>query len=112
MKPITVILFVSALLLVLIGPARADKSYRVTVSNVSKAGSVELQPGDYHLVLDNAKGRFRELKSGKEFDVEAKIDDSAVEKFEQTAVHSRQGEGTMLISEIRLGGTKTKVVFR
>lgn len=41
-----------ATMLVLPDPARADKSYRLTLTNVSKAGSIELQPGDYNLVLD------------------------------------------------------------
>jgi hypothetical protein len=108
----TMFILLSAALFVLIGEARADKSYQFTLSDAAKAGSVQLKPGDYHLILDNSKVRFRELKTGNEFEVDAKIDDSATEKFQSTAIHSQRLEGVTLITEIRLGGTKTRVTFR
>jgi hypothetical protein len=101
----------SAALLVLIAPARADKSYRVTMFSAAKAGAIQLQPGDYNLVLDNSKVRLTELKTGREFEVVAKIDDSAEKKYEHTAIHSKQVEDATLITEIRLGGTTTRLVF-
>lgn len=107
----TVFVLLSTVLFVLVGEARADKSYQVKVTTAAKAGSVQLQPGDYHLVLDNSRILFRELETGKEYPVEAKIDDSAEKKFENTAIYSRQKEGAMLITKIELGGTKTTVAF-
>ena len=107
----TMFVLLSAALFVLIGQARADKSYPVRVTETAKAGSVQLKAGDYHLVIDNSKVRFREVGSGKEFEVDAKIDESAAEKFESTAIHSQRLEGVILITEIRLGGTKTRVAF-
>ena len=112
MKLKTMFVLLSVALFVLIGPARADKSYPLTMTNAAKAGSIHLQPGDYTLVLDNSKVRFTELKTGKEFEVDAKIDNSAEKKFESTAIHSEQVEGATLIREIRLGGTRTTVAFR
>lgn len=108
----TVFALLSAALFVLIAPARADKRYQVTMTNAAMVGSIQLQPGDYHLVLDNSKVRFTGLKTGKEVEVDAKIDDSAEKKFERTEIHSQRVEDATLITEIRLGGTKTRVVFR
>jgi hypothetical protein len=102
----------SAVLFVLVGTAMADKSYPVKVTDAAKAGSIQLQPGDYELVLDNSRVLFRELKTGKEFEVDAKIDESAAKKYASTALHSSRVDGAMLITEIELGGTKTKVTFR
>ena len=101
----------SIALFVSIEPAMADKSYRVTMTSAAKVGSVQLQPGEYTLVLDNSKVRFTEVNTGKEFEVTAKIDDTAEKKFESTAIHSTRAEGATLITEIRLGGTKTRVAF-
>jgi len=108
----TVFVLLSALLFVLVGEVRADKSYRVKLTGAAKAGSVQLQPGDYHLVLDNSRILFRESVTGKEYPVEAKFDDSAEKKFASTAIHSQQMEGATLITKIELGGTKTTVAFR
>jgi copper(I)-binding protein len=107
----TVFVLLSAVLFFVVGEARADKSYQLKVTSAAKAGSVQLQPGDYHLVLDNSRILFRELETGKEFVVDAKIDDSAEKKFASTAIHSRQKEGATLITKIELGGTKTTVAF-
>ena len=107
----TVFLLLPAVLFVLVGEAMADKSYQVKVSTAAKAGSVQLRPGDYQLVLDNSRIFFRESVTGKEYVVEAKIDDSAEKKFENTMIHSRQTDGATLITKIELGGTKTTVAF-
>ena len=112
MRLTTMFILLSAALFVLLGQARADKTYAFTLSDAAKAGSVQLKPGDYHLVLDNSKVRFRELKTGNEFEVDAQIDNSATEKFQSTAIHSQRLEGATLITEIRLGGTTTRVTFR
>ena len=111
MKLKTMFLILPAVLFVLVVQARADKSYQVKVTAAAKAGSVELRPGNYHLVVDNSTILFRESATGKEYPVEAKIDDSAEKKFENTAVYMRQKEGAMLVTKIELGGTKTTVAF-
>ena len=107
----TLFFLLPALLLVLAGEARADKSYEVKVGTAAKAGAVQLSPGEYQLVLDNYKIILRESVTGKEFVVDAKIDNSAEKKFANTMIHSRQLEGATLITKIELGGTKTTVAF-
>jgi hypothetical protein len=108
----TCIVSVAVALFLLAVPAFADKSYQFTVSSAAKLGSVQLQPGEYSLVLDNTTVRLRDLRTGDEFEVTAKIDDTADKKFDHTEIHSTRDADTVLITEIRLGGTNTRVVFR
>ncbi len=107
----TMFLLMPALLIVLVGEARADKAYQIRIDTATKAGAVQLHPGAYQLVVDNSRILFRESATGKEFVVDAKIDDSGEKKFANTAVHSRQLEGATLITKIELGGTRTTVAF-
>ena len=111
MRLTTIFALLTAAFLVLPEPARADKSYRVSVPNTSRAGSVELPPGEYTLVLDQSKVRLTEVQTGKVFELEAKVDDSAARKFESTAVESSLVDGIRQIKVIQLGGTKTKLAF-
>jgi len=95
------------------GSARGDepKQYRITLDRVAKIGATEFQPGEYKLLVDAPKVRFTELKSGKEVEIEAKVE-AEESKFEHTMIHSRMGDdGIRKISEIRIGGSKTKIVF-
>ena len=101
----------SMALFISIEPAMADKSYQVTLSSAAKIGSVQFQPGEYKLVLDDSSAHFTQVKTGEEIEVPAKIDDTAEKKFESTAIHSNSASGETLITEIRLGGTKTRVAF-
>ena len=92
------------------GSAYADQSYRITLSSVSKIGNNEFKPGEYKLVVDAPKVRLTELNSGKAVELEAKVEDSDT-KFDQTAIHSTRVDGVSKISEIRIGGSKTRIAF-
>ena len=93
--------------------ANADpsKSYRITLREVAKIGTVELRPGNYTLVFDAPKVRLTELDSGRAVELEAKIE-SVDKKFDTTEIHSTQADGVRTIYEIRLGGSKTRIDFR
>jgi hypothetical protein len=104
-------ILLSIALFISIEPAMADKSYELVISSAAKVGSVQLPPGEYKLVLDDSSAHFTALNSGEEFEVLAKIDDTAEKKFEHTAIHFTRATGENLITEIRLGGTKTRVAF-
>lgn len=108
----TVCVLFSVSLFVLVGSAWADKNYHVTMDASIKAGSVQLPAGEYDLVVDGSKARFTEMKTGKAFEVEAKIDDGAAKKFSITTIHSEVVDGAKRLKEICLGGTKTTVAFR
>jgi hypothetical protein len=111
MKLKTMAVLLMAGLFYLAAPALADKRYEVTFAALTKAGSIELQSGSYTFVLEDSKVRFTELKTGKEFEVDAKIENSARTKYEGTAFHSKEVAGARMITEIQLGGTTTRIVF-
>jgi hypothetical protein len=90
--------------------ASADQSYRITLSNASKIGSIELQPGDYKLVVDVPKVIFTELRTRKSVGLAAKVE-NVDEKFDKTEIHWSQVDGIRQIIEIRIGGSKTKIAF-
>jgi hypothetical protein len=88
--------------------ASAASSHRITLTRPSVVNGTELKAGEYRLNLDDAKAT---LVSGKTtVEVPVKIE-NADSKFGSTAVRYAEQGGKSTISEIRLGGTKTRVVF-
>jgi hypothetical protein len=88
--------------------ASAASSHRVTLTRPSVVKGTELKAGEYRLNLDDAKAT---LVSGKTtVEVPVKIE-NADTKYESTAVRYAQQNGKSTISEIRIGGTKTRIVF-
>jgi hypothetical protein len=90
--------------------ASADQNYGFTLSSASKIGNAELRPGDYKLVVDTQKVMLTELRTGKSIELEAKVE-NADKKFAATEIRSKQVDGVDQISEIRIGGSKTKIAF-
>lgn len=84
------------------------KSYSVTLFQPSIVGGAELQPGEYKLDLNESKVTIRSGKKTAEATVKV---ESADEKFGSTSVRYQNGDGKYRIQEIRLGGTKTRLVF-
>lgn len=86
----------------------AAESHRVTLYSNAIVNGKELKAGDYKLELDGTRAT---LKKGKDV-VEANVRlESADQKFGTTAVRFLNGDGKYTVNEIRLGGTKTRVVF-
>jgi hypothetical protein len=97
-----------------IGSAYADevKTHKVTLTAAYKIGDTECRPGDYKVIVDSSnKVRLTEVKTGKAIDVDAKAE-SVGTKFDHTAVSSRNVDGVSRLSEIQIGGSKTKIVFQ
>lgn len=92
------------------GSAYADQSYRITLGAASRIGNIELQPGEYKLVVDAPKVRFTHTDSGKTVELEAKIEETAT-KYTLTEIQSARAEGVNKIKEIRIGGSKTRIAF-
>jgi len=86
------------------------KTYDITLDSAAKAGSVELKAGKYSLqLMEDSKVRFTSA-TGQTVETSAKL--STVEKkFSSTQIDLKQNNGTALIDEIDLGGTKTKIQF-
>jgi hypothetical protein len=83
-------------------------SYRVTLFQPSLVGNTELRPGEYRLELTENKVVLS--KAGASVEANVKVE-SAESKFNSTSVRYQNGDGKYRIQEIRLGGTKTKLVF-
>lgn len=104
-------MFRSLILFAALGLSVASaKTFEITLDTAAKAGSVELKPGRYSLVLmSDTMVRFTSA-NGQALETSAKM--STVEKkFSSTQIDLKQNNGTALIDEIDLGGTKTKIQF-
>ena len=88
--------------------ASAASSYKVTLFQPSMVGNTELKPGDYKLEVDGEKAIIKDGKSSVEVAVKV---ETGNEKFGNTVVRYNNGDGKYHVQEIRLGGTKTKLVF-
>ncbi|MGH9721198.1 MAG: hypothetical protein ACRD8O_13365 [Bryobacteraceae bacterium] len=86
----------------------AAKSYSVTLFQPAQVGATELKAGDYRVELKDSKAVITNGKQSVE--VEVKVE-TTQEKFNSTSVRFQNGDGKYKIQEIRLGGTKTRLVF-
>ena len=84
------------------------KTFSVTLFQPSIIGGAELQPGDYKLDLNESKVVIRSGKKSAEAEVKVETGD---QRYSSTTVRYQNGDGKYRIQEIRLGGTKTKLVF-
>ncbi|MBY0507422.1 MAG: hypothetical protein K2X03_26145 [Bryobacteraceae bacterium] len=88
--------------------ALSAETHNITLFQPTVLNGKELKPGDYKLELKDSKAV---ISHGKE-SVEAAIRvENADAKFGATSVRYTNGDGKFNLKEIRLRGTKTKVVF-
>jgi len=88
--------------------ASAASSYHFSIFQPSVLAGKDLKPGDYKIELNGDKAT---IKVGKQV-LEATVKvESGTEKFSETSVRYTSADGKMSVQEIRLGGTKTKLVF-
>jgi hypothetical protein len=86
------------------------KTYTVSLTHPSKAGSTQLTAGEYKLKVDGANAVFTDLRTSKSVTVPVKIE-TGEKKFPFTAVDSTQDGATERINSIQLGGSTTKIDF-
>jgi hypothetical protein len=83
-------------------------TYRVTIAQPSVVRGNQLKAGDYRLNVQNDKVT---IVSGKQsVEIPVKVE-TVAQTYDSTAVRYSEEGGKATISEIRLGGTKTKLVF-
>jgi hypothetical protein len=88
--------------------ASAASSYRFSIFEQSFVAGHELKPGEYKIEVNGDKAM---IKVGKEaVETAVKVENGA-EKFPETSVRYANANGKMTVTEIRLGGTHTKLVF-
>ena len=84
------------------------ENYKVTLSQPTSVKGKQLKAGDYRLNVADTKCT---IVSGKEsVEVPVKVE-TVDKKFETTAVRYSGTGDKQSISEIRIGGTKTRLVF-
>ena len=86
------------------------KSYELTLTAPTKAGSVQLKPGQYKLKLDGNNVTFTDVNTAKSFTTPVKVQEGD-KKFDDTKVQSTKDGDADRIEEIDLGGSKTKLGF-
>jgi hypothetical protein len=83
-------------------------SFRVNISQPSVVKGADLKPGEYKVSMGAEKVTFT---AGKiTVDAPVKIE-TAPEKFKTTAVRYVTENGKNILSEIRVGGTTTRLLF-
>jgi hypothetical protein len=100
--------FLMILTVLSVSAVASAKSFTVTLFQQSIVGSAELQPGEYKVSLEGSKVTISNGKTHAEADVRVETSDK---KFNSTSVRYLNGDGNYHVREIRLGGTKTKIVF-
>jgi hypothetical protein len=99
------LLFIGTLALASIASA---KSYDIVLSSPTKAGSLQLNPGEYSLKVKGSNAVFTNVETGKSFTAPVKVQEAG-KKFENTAVDTTKQNGTDEITTIELGGSNTQL---
>jgi len=86
------------------------KTYEIILTAPTKAGSVQLKPGQYKLKVEGANATFTDENSSKSFTTPVKVE-TGDKKFDDTKVQSTKDGDVDRLEEIDLGGSKTKLGF-
>jgi hypothetical protein len=86
------------------------KTYDILLSSPTKAGNVQLKPGEYRLNVNGTKAIFTDVNTAKSFTTEIKVENSD-KKFGETKIDASSDGSTSVIKDIELGGSKTKIDF-
>ncbi len=88
--------------------ALSAETHRITLYQPTVLNGKELKPGDYKVEVTDSKAVISRGKDSVESAVRVENTDA---KFGATSVRYANGDGKYNLKEIRLGGTKTKLVF-
>lgn len=105
LKKLVLVFAILAIAVASAGTVPGSHSYTITLIQPAVVNGTQLKPGEYRLTVDVTKVT---LTKGKQvLDIPSAKVESVEKKFDATAIRY-VGEA---IAEIRLGGTKTRVVF-
>ena len=88
--------------------ANAGERYTVTLHQPTMVAGTELKAGDYKVEVNGNKATLTSGKKSVETPVKVESGD---QKFASTTVRYATAGGSYQIDEIRVGGTKTKLIF-
>jgi hypothetical protein len=108
-KKIVLILAVLALV-ASAGTVPVHGHYKITLDRPSVVKGTVLKPGDYRISLADAKLTITTDTGKSVMEVPVKLE-TAEKKYGDTVVGYATENGKEAVTEIRLGGTTTKVVF-
>jgi hypothetical protein len=91
-----------------LGIATAANTYQFKLLEPAWVGSTELKPGEYKVQVEGDKAMI--MNGKKAVDVEAKAE-AGDQKFSATQISTDTAGGQAKLKEVRIGGTKTKIVF-
>lgn len=97
-------------LIVSAGTVPLGGHYKVTLFEPAAVQGTVLQAGDYKLELNDTKLTFVAQNGKAPVAVTVKVE-TGDKKFDGTSVRLDTATGKAVISEIRLGGTKTRLIF-
>jgi hypothetical protein len=83
------------------------KTYDITLPAATKAGAVELQPGQYKVKIEGSQAVFTD-DHNKSFTVPATMENGD-RKFNYTSVETADHDGTNTMQAIEIGDSKTRV---
>ncbi len=86
------------------------KTYEITLASPTKAGTLQLKPGQYRLKVDGTNATFTNVENGKSETSPVKVVPTD-KKFDTTTVDASKEGDTSTIKDIELGGSKTKLEF-
>ena len=90
--------------------ATAGTTYRITLLQPSVVKGTLLKAGDYKLNLGDSKVTITPSNGKNPVEVPVKVE-TVDKKFADTVIGYAAENGKTVVTEIRLGGTKTKLVF-
>ena len=109
LKKLVLILAVGALI-ASAGTVPTGTRYKITLLQNAVFQGTELKAGDYQLNLAESKITITNENGKHPLEVPVKVE-TEDKKFETTTVRFSTTTGKAVVSEIRLGGTKTRLVF-
>jgi len=86
----------------------AKSTFHITLMQPSVVNGTDLKPGDYKLNLGDGKITLVQGKVSVEAPAKIEIVES---KFDSTAIRYTDIAGKQSVAEIRIGGSKTKIVL-
>ncbi len=86
------------------------KSYDILIDSTTKAGAIQLKPGEYKLKVEGSNAVFMDVETAKTYSTPVKVQTQA-KKYQVTAVDSMKVDGVPTMTAIELGGTPNELTF-
>ncbi len=86
------------------------KSYDITFNSPTKAGTVQLKPGEYKVKVEGSNAVFTNVDTAKTYTTPAKLQTQS-KKYDVTAVETTKSGDMDKVMAIELGGSPNELQF-